>query len=389
VRFEDRGAEAFFGGGGDIAIQIFGHDLQVGEALANEIVKIVESVDGVTETEISIEESAPELKIRLDRQRVADLGLSTAQVGQVISTSVLGSVVTRYREGGDEYDVRVQLQKDARQNKTDIDEILIMTPTGHQIPLRSIATVEYGTAPTEISREDQERLVNVSITVSGRDLLSTTNDVRRALQEVPLPNDVRLDVGGAAEDMMESFMYLGIAFLVAMILTYMVMASQFESFIDPFIILFTIPLSIIGVSLGLFVTGTTLSVMSLIGIIMLVGIIVNNGIVLVDYINQLREKGHELLEAIHLAGEARMRPVLMTALTTMLAMLPLALGLGESGENWAPMARSVIGGLFMGTILTLVVVPVIYAVLEVFAEKSRKKRQARKERRRQKRLKTA
>jgi HAE1 family hydrophobic/amphiphilic exporter-1 len=389
VSFEDRGAEAFFGGGGDIAIQIFGHDLQIGEALANEIVGIVESVDGVAETEISIEESAPELKIRLDRQRVADLGLSTVQVGQVISTSVLGSVVTRYREGGDEYDVRVQLQKDARQNKSDIDEILITTPTGHQIPLRSIATVEYGTAPTEISREDQERLVNVSISVSGRDLLSTTNDVRKVLKEIPLPNDFRIDVGGAAEDMMESFMYLGIAFLVAMILTYMVMASQFESFLDPFIILFTIPLSIIGVSLGLFVTGTTLSVMSLIGIIMLVGIIVNNGIVLVDYINQLREKGHELLDAIHVAGEARMRPVLMTALTTMLAMLPLALGLGESGENWAPMARSVIGGLFMGTILTLVVVPVIYAVLEVFGEKSRVKRKARRERRRQKRLKTA
>jgi len=182
--------------------------------------------------------------------------------------------------------------------------------------------------------------------------------------------------------MIESLMYLGLAFLVAMILTYMVMASQFESLLDPFIILFTIPLSIIGVAFGLVVTGTTLSVMSIIGIIMLLGIIVNNGIVLVDYINQLREKGLSLFEAIHEAGSARMRPVIMTALTTILAMTPLALGLGESGENWAPMARSVIGGLIVGTVLTLVVVPVIYAGIEIYAGK----RKAKKEEKRQKKL---
>lgn len=386
VRFEDRGAEAFFGGGGDIAIQIFGHDLTVAEALANEVVKRIENVKGVAETEVSVKESAPELKINLDRPRIADLGLSTAQIGQVISTSVLGTVVTRYREGGDEYDVRVQLNKDSRQNKRDVDNILIMTPAGRQIPLRSVANIEYGTAPMEIAREDQERLVTVSISVAGRDLQSTTNEVRGMLNDISVPTDFRIEIGGAAEDMMESFMYLGLAFMVAMILTYMVMASQFESFLYPFIILFTIPLSIIGVAWGLFLTGTTLSVMAMVGIIMLLGIIVNNGIVLVDYINQLRAQGHALMEAIHIAGDARMRPVIMTALTTMLAMLPLAIGLGESGENWAPMARSVIGGLFMGTILTLVIVPVIYASMDLSAEKRRAKRTAKKERRAQKKL---
>jgi HAE1 family hydrophobic/amphiphilic exporter-1 len=377
VRFEDRGAQMFFGGGGDIAIQIFGHDLDVAEALANEIVKKVESVRGVASTEISIKESAPELKIHLDRQRIADLGLNTARVGQVISTSVLGNVVTKYREGGDEYDVRVQLNKRTRENKADIENILITTPLGQQIPLRAVSNIEYGKAPTEITREDQERMVSVAVDVSGRDLRTTTNDVRRILREVTVPNDFRIEIGGAAEDMMESFMYLGLAFLVAMILTYMVMASQFESFLDPFIILFTIPLSIIGVAWALFVTGTTLSVMALIGVIMLVGIIVNNGIVLVDYINQLRGRGHELFEAIHLGGEARMRPVIMTALTTILAMMPLALGLGESGENWAPMARSVIGGLFIGTVLTLIVVPVVYATLELFGARIKQRREAR------------
>jgi HAE1 family hydrophobic/amphiphilic exporter-1 len=381
VRFEDRGQESFMGGGGDIAIEIFGHDLDVAKALANEVVKKVKDIRGIVSTEISLQEAAPELKINLDRQRIADLGLSTAQIGQVISTSILGSVATRYRESGDEFDIRVQLKKEARESESDVENILIMTPTGHQIPLRAIADVEYGVGPTAITREDQERKVTVSIDVSGRDLRRTTADVQKALKDVAIPNDFRLEIGGAAEDMMESFMYLGLAFLVAMVLTYMVMASQFESFIDPFIILFTIPMSIIGVAWALLFTGTTLSVMSLIGIIMLVGIIVNNGIVLVDYINQLRERGNELYKAIQLAGEARMRPVLMTALTTILALAPLSLGLGASGENWAPMARSVIGGLTVGTVLTLIVVPVIYATVENYSGKLKKKREAKRKKR--------
>lgn len=378
VRFEDRGAEAFFGGAGDIAVEIFGHDLSVAEALSREVLSAVKDIRGVASAEVSIEDTAPELKIHLDRQRIADLGMSTAQVGQVLSTCVLGSVATRYREGGDEYDVRVQLKEEARQDQADIGNIPLMTPAGRQVPLRAVADLFYGAAPAEITREDQERKVTVSIDVSGRDLRATTADVRRTLAQIAIPNDFRIEIGGAAKEMMESFLYLGIAFLVAMALTYMVMASQFESLVDPFIILFTIPLSIIGVSLGLTLTGTTLSVMSLIGIIMLLGIIVNNGIVLVDYTNQLREQGQSLFDAIMHAGEARMRPVIMTALTTILAMLPLALGLGESGENWAPMARSLSGGLFVGTALTLVVVPVIYAALETRAEKQRERRAARR-----------
>ncbi len=384
VRFADRGEEAFFGGGGDIVIQIFGHDLNVAEALANEIDKKVANIEQVVETEVSIREAAPELKIKLNRDRIADLGLSTSQIGQVIRTSILGNVISQFREGGDEYNIRVQLNKESRQNKNDLENILITTLQGQQIPLRSIADIELSDAPTEIDREDQERVVTVSCTVAGNDLRKATAKVRNILQNFSVPNDFRIEISGAAEEMMESFLYLGLAFVVAMFLTYMVMASQFESFLDPFIILFTIPLSLIGVSLALFLTGTTLSVMSLIGAIMLLGIIVNNGIVLVSYINLLRERGHSLLEAIHLGGEARMRPVIMTALTTILAMTPLAIGLGESGENWAPMARSVIGGLLIGTILTLLVVPVIYAIFENLSDRLKEKREIR----RKKRLKT-
>jgi len=373
VRFEDRGAEAFMGAGGDIAIEIFGHDLELAEALANEIIEKVNTIESIVSTELSLKESAPELKIQFDRDRIADFGLSTTQVGQVISSSILGSVATRFREKGDEYDIRVQLKKESRTSKNDVENILLMTPTGRQVPLRSVATITYGQAPTAIEREDQDRKVTINVDVAGNDLRGPLRDVQKVLKEISIPNDFRIEIGGSAEEMQKSFMYLGLAFLVAMILTYMVMASQFESFLDPFIILFTVPLSIIGVSLGLTITGTTLSVMALIGIIMLVGIIVNNGIVLVDYINQLRERGHTLYEAIHLAGEARMRPVMMTALTTILAMLPLAMGLGEGGESWAPMARSVIGGLLIGTILTLIVVPVVYAVFERYLQKRKTK----------------
>jgi HAE1 family hydrophobic/amphiphilic exporter-1 len=220
-------------------------------------------------------------------------------------------------------------------------------------------------------------MVSVNMSVSGRDLSTVTADVQKAISQVSLPNDFRTEIGGTAEEQQESFMYLGIAFIVAILLVYMVMASQFESFLDPFIIIFTIPMSFIGVALGLLVTGTSLSVMALIGIVMLVGIVVNNGIVLVDYINQLRERGLELFDAIKQGAQVRMRPVMMTALTTILAMLPLALGLGESGESWAPMARAVMGGLMASMVLTLIVIPVIYAVLEILAGKLHKKREAR------------
>ena len=378
VAFQDRGAAAMFGGS-DIDVEIFGHDIETAKALADTIMEKIKPVNGIVHAESSIKEEMPELKVELDRRRISDLGLSTTQIGQTISTSILGTVVTRYREGGDEFDIRVQLRKDARGNKTDIENILLMTPTGRQIPLRAVARITYGKAPAEIIREDQERKVTVGIDVGGSDLQTPTNEVTQILKSIAIPEDFRVEIGGTAEDMADSQYYLMIAFAAALALTYMVMASQFESLIDPFVIIFTIPLSIIGVGVSLFLTQTTLSVMSLIGVIMLVGIIVNNGIVLVDYINQLREKGFGLMEAISEAGKARLRPVLMTALTTILAMLPLALGLGESGENWSPMARSVIGGLVVGTVLTLLVVPVIYAIIHTFREKIVARKRAREQ----------
>ncbi|MBN1894084.1 efflux RND transporter permease subunit [bacterium] len=377
IQFADRG-EQMMNAGGDIVIEIYGEDLKVSEAIAGDIVERLKNVKGVADTEISVKKASPEMQIRLDRKRIADLGLSTAMVGQAISTSILGAAVTRYREGGDEYDVRVRLNEESRQSQRDVENLLIQTLTGAQVPLRSIADVVIDKAPIKIDRKAQERIVTVAVDISGRNLSSATTDVRKMLRTVPLPNNYRLDISGTAQEQAESFMYLGIAFMVAWILCYMVMASQFESYLDPFVIMFTIPMALIGVALGMMLTGIPLSVMVLIGVVMLVGIVVNNGIVLVSYTNQLHDSGMPLFDAIQKAGQTRMRPVLMTALTTILAMLPLALGIGESGETWAPMARAVMGGLTVATALTLILVPVIYAIMEMKRDKYREKREAKR-----------
>jgi HAE1 family hydrophobic/amphiphilic exporter-1 len=377
IQFADRG-EQMMSSGGDIVIELYGHDLKTSEALAETVVEKIKAVKGVADTKISVKKASPEMQIRLNRHRIADLGLSTASVGQAISTSVLGSAVTRYRDGGDEYNVRVRLNEESRQSQRDVENLLLMTPTGRQVPLRSVADVVIDRAPVRIERKAQERIVTVSVDVAGRDLSSASAEVKKVLKTIPVPNDYRIEISGTAQEMAESFMYLGLAFLVAMVLCYMVMASQFESYLDPFVIMFTIPMAVIGVALGLLVTWTPISVMVLIGVVMLVGIVVNNGIVLVDYTNQLHDSGMPLFDAIQKAGETRMRPVLMTALTTILGMLPLALGVGESGETWAPMARAVMGGLTVATALTLIILPVIYAIVEIKRDKFRAKREAKK-----------
>ena len=378
VRSQEQGMNAMFGEG-DIVVDIFGHDLEKSQLLAEQIKELAQTIEGTDQVQISIEESMPEFKIVLNRDRISDLGLSAAAISQTVSTNVLGTVASKYREGGDEYDIRVQLDQGYRQNKKDLENILVVAPSGARVPLRAIAEVVSSTAPIQVDRKDQERVVKVSMMVSGRDLQSVTADVRNTLKQVVVPRDHRLEISGVAEEQQESFMYLGIAMMVAILLTYMVMASQFESLLNPFIILFTIPLSLIGVSLSLLVTGTTLTVMALIGIIMLVGIVVNNGIVLVDYMNQLQSAGKGLMDAVKIGGETRFRPVLMTAVTTILAMTPLALGLGEGGENWAPLARSVIGGLIVATFLTLFVVPVIYYIVEIQSLKFRNRSAAKLE----------
>lgn len=355
---------------GDVQIKIFGYDRKVATLLGDQVEAAINKVEGVVDVTKSYSYPKPELQIHLDRDRISALGLTVFQVSSVIETNVKGKVATRYREGGDEYDVVVRLDEAYRQTKKDLENIFITSAMGQQIPLKNVAQILVGEAAEQIDRENQERIVSISCSVTGRDLQSVTRDIEKTLGNMNFPADFRWEISGTAEDLQESFKWLGIAMLVAIILVYMVMASQFESLLDPFIIIFTVPLALMGAVWMLFISGTTMSVTALIGMILLVGIAVNNGIVLVDYVNQLREKqGYDLWTAILVGGKRRMRPILMTALTTIFSMIPLALKLGSGAELWVGMARAVIGGLTLATVLTLILIPIIYLFFEQIALK--------------------
>jgi len=359
-----------FGAGGDIEIKIYGHDRSVAIALGNKVADQIAKVEGVFDVNKSYDLPKPEYQIRLNRDRISAFGLSVYQIASSIETDLKGTVATQFREGGQEYDILLQIEESARQSKSDIENLYISSPAGVQIPLKNLADVQVGQASENIVREDQSRMLSVSCSVRGRDLQSVTKDVTEKMQKIVFPPDFRWEIGGTAESQAESFMYLGLALLAAIFLVYMVMASQFESLLDPFIIMFTVPLAFIGVIWAMLITGTTMSVTGLIGCVLLVGIVVNNGIVLVDYINQMREKhGMDLWVAILTSGKRRMRPVLMTALTTILGMLPLALNLGSGAEIWVPLARAVMGGMTFATIFTLILVPLIYLFFEQIALK--------------------
>lgn len=353
----------FMGEEGDMIIYLYGNNLEQARILSTKIKESIQEVPGAVDVRTSLEEGRPEIRIIPDRDRVSSLGLSLYQVANSVSTYIKGTVASIFRDEGEEYEILVQLEPKYRENMDVLDDLFMTTPVGDQIPLSDIARFQRSLSPTSILRRDQQRVVNISISVMGRDLGAVTRDVMAKLENMSLPEDFSYEIGGSAQDMQKSFKWLAVAFIGAAFIVYMVMASLFESFIAPFIIFLTIPLAIVGVIGMLLITGTSLSVVALIGVIMLAGIVVNNSIVLVDFINQLREKGLAMREAVLDGGRTRLRPILMTALTTILALLPLALGLGAGGESWAPMARSVIGGLIASTFLTLLVIPVIYTYL--------------------------
>lgn len=347
-----------------VEIKIVGHDLTRGKVIADEIKARMEKIPGLVDIKLNVNDYIPQLDVHLKQDILNDLNLSNLQVASIVSTAIQGRTVAQYREKGDEYDIYVQLDKKYRESRDAIGDLVVPLAAGGTIPLRQIADIRESQSPVTIYRENQERYISVGCNLAGIDLSSATKQIEKIQSEIAVPSDFLLLMGGSAEDQREANLYLVIAFFVAAILVYMVMAAQFESLIDPLIIMFTIPLSIIGVFVLLFVTSTPISVMALIGVVMLVGIAVNNGIVLVDYINQLRHRGTELYEAAEKSCITRLRPVLMTATTTIIGMLPLALKIGEGSETWAPLARAVIGGLTMTTLLTLIVIPVIYIVLE-------------------------
>jgi len=373
----DPGAELMGFGGKPVVIEIYGHDLDTARQLADEIKTMVQQIDGAVDVETSIEAATPETQIIIDRDRAYALGLNVGSIASTVQANVYGTVATRFRDGGDEYDVLVRLREDDRRTKDDVYNTTIMSPMMKQVPLKNVASLQSAEGPVTIKRKKQERLVMVTADLKGRDLGSVTRDVRAELESLAVPEGFIVEVGGSGEDMAESFRWLALALIGAIFLVYAVMASLFESLIDPFIIMFTFPLAVIGVVWLFFFTGTIFSIIAFIGVIMLAGIVVNNAIVMVDYINQLRERGMDLREAVVQGGRTRLRPILMTALTTVLAMVPLATGIGSGAEMRYPMARAVVGGLTTSTVLTLVLVPVLYMIFENIADRRKERRAAR------------
>ncbi|HEX2253931.1 MAG TPA: efflux RND transporter permease subunit [Thermoanaerobaculia bacterium] len=355
---------AFGGGNESLGIEIYGEDLATGEALAERVQRVLQTVPGVSDVRLSRDPGRPERVIRVDREQIARLGLSMQDVAEVVETNLAGTRATVLRRQGREYDVFVRLAEPDRLSLDALNQVTLVSATGMTVPLAAVADAVPARGPVLVERKDQERVIYVSANVEGRDLGSVAADVREALRGLEVPAGFAVTLGGDVEEQEKAQRQLGIAMLLALVLVYMVMAAQFENLFDPFVVMFSIPMALVGVLVVLWATGTTFNIQSYIGMIMLAGIVVNNAIVLVDYVNLLRRRdGLPLVDAVIEGARRRLRPILMTTLTTVLGLLPLAIGLGEGSELQAPMARAVIGGLTTSTFITLYLVPAVYVAL--------------------------
>jgi HAE1 family hydrophobic/amphiphilic exporter-1 len=347
-----------------LQVEIAGYDLEELALVSQAVVSQMADDDRFTDIRTTVENGNPEIQIVFDQERAAKLGLAVRDIADRVVSSVRGEVATRYSWRDRKIDVLVR-SVDTRQSSIDEIRGLIVNPeSARPVTLEAVATVDIARGPAEIRRVAQERVAIITANVAYGDLGAAAATAGRILDRIPMPPGITAAVSGQSEEMQESFTSMQFAFALAIFLVYLVMASQFESLIHPFVILFTIPLALVGAVLALFVTGTTINIVAFIGVIMLAGIVVNNAIVLVDLINQLRAKGKDRFDAIMEAGTARLRPILMTSMTTALGLLPMALGFGEGSEVRTPMAITVIGGLLVSTLLTLLVIPVVYSLLD-------------------------
>lgn len=354
--------DRLLGGDEGLTIEIRGFDLRTLDALAARVAEGISNVPGIADVDTSREAGIPQQEIRVDRDKVADVGLSVRDVTEVLETAIAGSRVGLFRSQGNSYRILVQL-KDAE--KRSLDEILNLTLTtasGEQVALRSLVTAEPSRGPILIERKDQQRLVTVTANVAGRDLGSVAGEVQERLDLIPRPVGYDLIIAGNFEEQQKSFRELIVSLVLALVLVYMVLACQYESLRDPVVVMVSVPLAAVGVLVTLFLTKTTLNLQSYIGCIMLGGIVVNNAILLVDQAGQLSQKGMRVREAMAEAGRRRLRPIMMTTLTTILALLPLAFGIGEGADAQAPLARAVAGGLTASTLITLVLIPAVYSL---------------------------
>jgi HAE1 family hydrophobic/amphiphilic exporter-1 len=366
------------GESGNLSVAVRGYDLDHGLKLAKQVQEIMGPIKNVNDVRISREEGLPELRILVDRDRAAQFGIRAVQIGFAIQHAFTGKEVASVILEGEEVEVLVRLQESDRLTPADLDLISIVNPMGMQVPLSNLVRIEQGYGPVTIERERQERVVYVNARVQG-DVKGAVDSIRAEVNKLAIPAGFNVIYGGTWEDIQETIKDLALVGLLSIILVYLIMAALFESFFDPFIIMFTLPMSFIGVVWMHIVTGTSFNAMSGIGVVMLLGIVVNNGIILVDYTNLLRKRGFTLQEAVRLAGRTRLRPIFMTMMTTVLGLTPMALAFGSGSEMRAPMARTVIGGLLVSTIFTLVLIPVLYAMFESRRQKRRQKRKRREE----------
>jgi len=360
--------------GDPISIQLNGPEHDVLRELSQEVVDEISEVEGVFNPTSAATEGIPQMAIHVDEGKAATYGLTEEQIISQIQLQFNGQMATVYREAGQEMDVRLFYPEDKRSSISDLEDMDIQTPAGSVISLDEIASFEQQEGPVALIRENQQPQMNVTSDISGRDLGSVSQDISTKLAGMDFPEGYSYQIGGQVEDMEDAFVDLAIALIFSIFLVYAVMAVQFENLLQPFIIMFALPTSVIGVLLGLFISDVSLSIPGFIGIIMLVGIVVNNSIVLVDYINILRERGMERNEAVVEAGRNRLRPILMTTLTTVLAMIPLGLALGEGAELQQPLAVTIIFGLSVSSLFTLFFVPVIYTLLDDLSAKFKRRK---------------
>jgi len=347
-----------------VEVEISGYDLKKLKKVSDDILQKIASNNRFTDVKSTMEQGSPEIQVTFDRPKAASLGLQVHEVADLVVSKVRGDVATRYSWRDQKIDVLVRAKQQDRSSVSDIRNLIINPDSKSPIPLSSIADIKVATGPSEIRRVAQQRVAIISANLNYGDLATAAEEIRGIIDQTVTPTGIQAQVTGQNEEMAASFKSLLFALSLAVFLVYLVMASQFESLLHPFIILFTIPLALVGAILGLWITGSTISVVVFIGLILLAGIVVNNAIVLIDLINQLRERGKDKIQAILEGGKSRLRPILMTTLTTTLGLLPLALGIGDGAELRAPMAITVIAGLVVATLLTLIVIPTMYAIMD-------------------------
>jgi hydrophobic/amphiphilic exporter-1 (mainly G- bacteria), HAE1 family len=363
-RYEDVAGSLLGSGGSPVVVELYGPDIETLDQISNDMMSRFAKIDGLKDLTKSLKKSKPELHIAVDRDKASQMGLTVYQIGDGVQTAMLGSTVSFYHQKGKEYDIMVRFQ-DAYRNSIDaLSNVTIQSPIGFALPLSQVTKLEKRYGPIAINRKNQSRVVMVGATNFGRDLGSVVKDVQTTMDSIKMPQGYFYIVTGSYESMQTSIKELSLAFLVAIALIYMIMAAQFESLSQPFVVMFTMPLAYIGVILGLLLTGKSISVSSLMGLIILMGIVVKNGIVMIDYINQLRLRGVEKTDAIIEGATVRLRPILMTSLTAIVGMLPMAFSTREGTEMSSPMATAVAFGLLVSTALTLFVLPSIYSMVE-------------------------